>query len=301
MNIRTITVVICLLSVCSITYGQRIYRRSYNQESEPVKRMLQRDAIGYIQPFQALNLTLHYSENTLNIVSNGNTYPNPNGVVANKTLVDEIKNKSSWGVYFGYTFPVAKFDNSNALAIDMPVTVVYCKWPVATKTFTAEETIEGDASSLQIGVGMGLKYVYGGEVALDRNKKTLFSLGAGIMPTLAAVQYSISAGATSMRPYFMAEAGVFAGIGFKVRATILPGTFTYINQDKYLGTYNWSGNPDQEKNLHIQMEGKTGIELSVMLMPNSYHWVEGGSNPKKIREKRQKRHRSHRKYNPYRY
>ncbi len=205
---KKLLVIACLALFTGTTYGQYMghrWQRSYNDQNKTSKKFLQRYSFGYIYPIEFLDLVQKYT---------------PTGATIAKRYEKKSTSKSGWGLSDIYSIPIVKFDKNSALGIDLPVDVTYNKWEVGPTDLTTENL---NATCLQMRVGFGFKYMYGGEVSLSTESNGVFAIGAGFMPSLFVSNYIEPTGVAASRPYIMAEAGIHAGITFKLRATMFIG------------------------------------------------------------------------------
>ncbi len=87
----------------------------------------------------------------------------------------------------------------------------YYQWEPGKVSYSSIDAVSDNPFSFQVGMPLALLYKSGGEVSLNPENKTLFSIGAGFGPTLLLSGYG-AAGSDlfKLRTFAMAEVGFLA-------------------------------------------------------------------------------------------
>jgi hypothetical protein len=193
--------------------------------------------------------------------------PGENGLPAIDTSVmTKVKPKGGFGAFVGTYFPIAKMGEQGRLAISTSFlynAIMWEKGGFSVESNSQTGTTSTGSGTIEMALPVGVEYKYGCDGLQDKSKRFCYSVGMGVYPSMMLTTYhGTNDGKTRMLPYLKGEAGIFAGICFKVRAIYTFGNLKYID---YTET---SGNMQSITSL----TGKSSLTLSLVLMPMSWKW-----------------------------
>ncbi len=257
MYLRNITLCVLILLFASNAQGQRLFRAysRYQHSSKAGKKMWQRYYMGAGVCAMNVELTQHYTDD-----------------IYAKSLKMKVKSSSSYTVTEGFYFPFAKPHHDASFGLDIASTVNLFNYNVGTIAYSPETSITETGLCYQVLLPMCIVYKSGGEAILNKKSKFLFTAGVGVAPS-----YSISKIVTpdlqfSARKFIMAEMGYFAGLAFKLRATVYFGTLTLVNTTEGDLSYATALKGVDYGYIDNKVMGKTGATLTLSLMPFSWDW-----------------------------
>jgi hypothetical protein len=271
MIFNKILAVTCLLAACSFSASAQFgYARYANSEKaaaklEYIKRTRQQSTLGMSFRFASADFKLHYKENA-------------NGAPSlYKSLDTSFERRVttnldySTGLFYDWFIPIASIDDKSIMAITLNGCIDFFKFQITeanTNNSSFGQMAVSDVSGDQVGLMVGLEYKSGGDAVLNKRYKGMFSLGAGVMPSIFEVNYGAlgNEGYFSkfkMTPYIRSEIGFLFGIAFKLKADILFGQGTYFNASNVVN--------NNKLDVSLKSTAPT-LRLSVGIMPFSWDW-----------------------------
>lgn len=235
--------------------------RSYSSLSDIGKKMSQRSTWGYYLRFSTITFTAHYKDN---ISGEPSLYKQIDTTIEKKVKSDLA---GSWGAYAEEFAPIAHLDDESILAFHYGGFCDFFKFKIGDMTMVpGEAPVNGELAGITGGLNIGLDYRIGGDALLDKERRTMFNIGAGLSPSFTIAEYKpemIGGGGFALQPYLKAEAGFFLGIAFKVRADLLLGKAKYLEASS-------EGINDR---LDVTATSPIrGIRLGLAIMPYSWDW-----------------------------
>ena len=183
----------------------------------------------------------------------------------------KVKSKGGFGFSLGGFVPIVpSHSKTNMLALSIAGSMNILAWDIGSITdgnFDDGSLFFDDgitSSTIVVNFMFGFDYKYGCDANLDKGQKFCFTFGGGVTPMLAITQFGgIPAGFQYYtKPYAKVEFGTMAGICMKLRATYVFGDIDYIS-------YKDKGSGYEES---LYMTNKSGLTLSLVLMPLSFKW-----------------------------
>ncbi len=238
------------------------------------QKFYQRAWIGYLKPFSGFNLDEHFSQNAPDIYVGGVYQANPKPNV-DTTVSRKGKLVNSWGVAGGGFCPVGMLNDNSCLAISFSVMMLFQTWNLGPVTYSNQETSLTDPGGQAIAVHglipVGIDYKYGGEAALNKEKRFSFTFGVGVAPDFYASGYG-STGTVSYKtlPYAKMEMSFFAGVAFKLEAMAFLGKYDYFkdySDDRFV-----TNGATTYDHTDATAYGNSPFVLSLGIMPYSFHW-----------------------------
>ena len=285
MNIKHLVIcsLICILAIpakAQYKYKRQRNRHSYRNQSDYSWEVLMRYSCGYIQPFMAIDIKQKFFFYNYTVGSNGDLVESSTGSAEKLLKYNKMCTSSGGGIGI-ITIPLSRMNYKNGLSFEFPISGTYYHWDLSdTKLNTDNLGVNQKATSTQLSIGIGVKYQYGGEVLPYKQSKFLFGLGAGALPTFAFNNYIDKNITSDGRIYFMAEMGIYAGIGFKLRATYFSSPFGLISKE--LGpnnyVYNNAGTAIKPDKIGIDISTPGDFTLSLLIMPFSGRWYDRNDN-----------------------
>ncbi len=191
-----------------------------------------------------------------------------------KIVKMSVKSSSSYTVTEGFYFPFSKAGKEGSVGLDLASTVNLFNYNVGTVNYSSETVATETGFCYQAIVPFALVYKSGGEAILNKKSKFLFTCGAGIAPSYAITKVFSPGLSFSARKFIMAEMGYHAGIAFKLRATAYFGKMTLVNAEGDDFFYTSSFKSTGYGVVDNTVTGKTGITLTLALMPFSWAWAK---------------------------
>lgn len=279
---RKVVIAVLAALLCSVnTFAQlNRYMRAYNRysrSSERVKRLYQRDYVGYGMPKMNIEVWQRYTDDR--------TVYDPSVTIkyAAKPADTVIRGKYSAGSSLSATegtfIPMFKVGREGMFAIDVSASTSIYTYNIGKIDYSSATGIEETGIIQQYTFPIALVYKSGGEVNLNKKSKVLFAAGAGICPGMTAAKIiAFSDLQFSAQPYAMVEFGIFAGLAWKVRATVYTQKLTIID-NPYADIFDAdSYHTDGYGNLAIKVTGKPGAMFSLLVNPFSWDWKGKGDN-----------------------
>ncbi|PZF71718.1 hypothetical protein [Taibaiella soli] len=226
---------------------------SHAQDDENRHRWTERFEIGY--SFCLSSATFQYKEHK---------FDSESLTVSDSTHSDKITSKGGFGATLGTYFPIAKIGTRGSLAISTTFLFNAIAWEPGGFSYSSNSqtgTTSTGSGTMEMALPIGVDYKFGCDAIQDKSRRFCYSLGAGFYPSYTMTVYKGNNGtAGHLLPYLKGEIGFFAGICFKARATYSFGNIKYVS-------YEESGG-----NTAINLSGKSGLTLSLIMMPMSWKW-----------------------------
>jgi hypothetical protein len=175
--------------------------------------------------------------------SNGSTITytrtrNISGGITGTTTGKSFNYRSTSG-YSAVYFPLTYIGQNSALVLNTGVYARGSSWDLGNTSLDPTATTINSAAEVQIGVPIGVDYIFGGEVTCNKQDKVTLRAGAGAMPYIAVgslADNSEKYAKLGMKPYVKAELGFFLGVEWKIRGMVIAGSRTLYNYQ--VGDYN---------------------------------------------------------------
>jgi len=228
----------------------------------------------YPKPHGPLGMEVGYSYaiGTADFTYQARDFDESTGTLRDTGFTKHLTSSVGFGGFLGYSFPVARLGAKSRLAISATYMYNAYIWEGGFVTYSVNgQTIELDDFSptygtVEMALPVGADYKWGSDAIRSKTERTCFSLGAGLYPSMDMTNYlGLGKFAFHMRPYLRAEAGFFAGLCFKLRATYIPGKLDYVS-------YGFD-NPGSFEETKLTSKGST--VLSLVIMPMSWKFSKG--------------------------
>ncbi len=268
MRLGRVIPVLCLLLAGSFSsdaqFGGQRYTFSYaDAKAGGFYKMFQRYTVGVSLRSASADFSVHYKEN----ISGAPSLYKSLDTSMEKT-VSTIPDKSA-GLFLEGFSPIAQLDEQSILAISYGGYVDFFQFKIGdANVIPGDGAVTKDVTGNIGAVLIGLDYRIGGDAFLDKSRRGMFNIGAGISPSFMSVTYEPlhdqdPGTKFKMIPYIKAEAGFFLGIAFKVRGEMMFGKPVYLN----------TTSEANDTRLDVRMKGGMyGFRLSLALMPYSWDW-----------------------------
>lgn len=250
----------CLLLLLPIVCIAQRYRTSfedyYMQKSIDSRRAFQRMYIGFGKQFVTGKATFAY-----------NGYDPVANEYYHDTSSKSVKTKRSWTFFVGTYIPVAIVTDKSMIDVSIELNASIFDISYDSLKVLGPRQYLSPVTSFRAGIPICVEYRSGGDITLNKNDKGMFLLGAGIMPCIVNSEDADIIVPYKAMPFIRAEAGFFAGLAFKVRATAFLGKSKYWHATSYDITHTYV------KDQMLQtIEGSNGYNLSLIIMPFSGSW-----------------------------
>jgi hypothetical protein len=271
MNLRTLTFALAILttaqtSIAQFRGGGRYYASHYAHydEYDPIKRKgLKRQYLAFSYPMSTIQLDYIYKEHP------------QNGQKFDTSIHLSKKSSVAYGFSGGSFAKIAKLGNAKQmLAFDWSIGGAYYTYNLVDYQDAAGDDLSLTALTMLFEAPLGLQYKTGGEASLNPKDKLLFSMGAGVAPTVAITGFAFSNDAGGdvgadivfkLRSYVMAEVGMYFGVAMKVRAMYYVKPFTlYKREEGDLETGQISAT----------LTSNSNIVVSLIILPFSPKWKD---------------------------
>jgi hypothetical protein len=229
-------------------------------------KAIQRFQLGYSFPMTTAKYTESYT-----------IFQDLNAGSTDTSVSKNVKTKGGFGFTLGSYFPVAQMGEKSSLNIGVDFLYNLLVWDAQmidvsgydyeTGSYNYTTNYVISAATVHWGLPVGIDFKTGGEATLDRSSRLSMTLGTGLYPSLNLTVFETNAGAKfKMQPYLKAEAGIFAGINWKVRALYSFGKLEYI------GYSDTEGGSSYAYQSSASLMSKSSLTLSVLVMPGSFKW-----------------------------
>lgn len=201
-----------------------------------------------------------------------NSFNENTGIATDTSFTQRLTSKSGFGAFGGYFFRVGRVGYKTRLAIDLTYMYNAYLWDGGTFAYSSNSrtgTTESVGSgTIELALPVGASFKYGSDALMDKSERLCYSFGAGVYPSMDLTVYREVGGFNfHVRPYIKAEAGIFAGICMKLRATYIMGNIDYISFGR--------DNPGDIEHTTFTSKGTT--VLSLVLMPFSWKFGRSGN------------------------
>lgn len=197
------------------------------------------------------------------------------GKYAGDTTAKRKTPGSGVGGFIGLSIPFKATGHISCWAVNLNLMFNMYSWTNLNEIYMADGTYSGvtpdlEATTLQIGLPIGIDYKIGNDAIQTKRLAFGTSLGAGVMPnysitSLTGVDSVKSHGAFGFNPYFKADFSVFLGICMKLRLMYTMGDVTLINVTKPT---------DYRINGPFKVTSNGDFMISLVFMPFSGGWYE---------------------------
>lgn len=175
-----------------------------------------------------------------------------------------MRSKHSFVITAGTYFPFVLLSDVSTLAFSVELFGSYSDLTPDSVFLYPSALYKKSYPEIMLGVPVSLDFKTGGDVALSTKRRSMFTIGAGILIGGTSRDKLPSSGIPAPIPFLKLEAGTFAGIAIKLQGKIYFGDAHYVNRTDY----NIFGNDE----LHTITHSNYGYNLSLILMPFSSGW-----------------------------
>lgn len=232
----------------------QVFRDYYTARAIGGERVYQRIQLGIGKHFITGNIDFHYKG------------PDSAGVMVDTNIKRTIRSRHSFVVQGGTFFPIALLSDNSILAFNIEFLGSYTDIGFDSVVFFPKAVYKKTQGIVMLGVPVSLDLKFGGDVALSKVKKHMFTIGGGLYlggtNSFTVVEKQLP---VAFIPFAKAEIGYFAGIAFKLRAIAYFGKAGFIDRP----TGNIFSSNDA---LYTKTTGGYGYDLSLIIMPFSYGW-----------------------------
>jgi len=269
MNLKTFTYSVIILFTAQVATAQfrggSRYASQYMHydEYDPIKKKgLKRQYIAFSYPMNTIQLDYIYQEHP------------KYGQKFDTSIHISKKSSVSYGVSAGSFAKIVKIDAKQMIAFDWSFGGAYYTYNLVDYQQVDGEALSLTALTMLFEAPLGLQYKSGGEASLNPKDKLLFSIGAGVAPTVAITGFAFSNDAGGdvgadivfkLRSYVMAEMGMYFGFAMKVRAMYYVSPFTLYKREE--------GDIETGR-VSATLTGNSNIVVSLIILPFSMKWKE---------------------------
>ncbi|MBN9481816.1 MAG: hypothetical protein BGO70_14710 [Bacteroidetes bacterium 43-93] len=193
------------------------------------------------------------------------------GTITDEPFKTTVQTKAAYGFMIGTYFPIAHLGRASCLAVDVNLIDNILWWKNIGNDLFSAVGFNFSGVTGQIGVPVGLDFKFGCDATTSKNQRMCASLGAGVLPAYYVTAFDDNVGLNSaVSPYIKAEAGIRAGICFKIRMMYSFGNVPLITQDGGIkGNFN-------DVVSSFKLTGKSNVNFSLILMPFAWNWKTEG-------------------------
>lgn len=185
--------------------------------------------------------------------------------------------KGGLGVTLGTHSRLLRMGKATVLTWDLDFMYGWTYWKGIGQGFYREREWNNGAVTTQMALPTGISLRFGSDAAREKNQRFCFNFGGGVMPMYNKTRLEDTGKKNpnvqkffGLTPYMRFEVGIFAGICWKLRVNYNFGDFKLIDDND-----NWhESNPFGVDNFNLR--GKTGLNVSLIMMPFSYDWPDNG-------------------------
>ena len=234
----------------------RMYR-SYEGSGKKGKKFFHRYYLGFGICSMGADLVQHYTDD-----------------VYTKDIKMKISSSNSYCYTTGVYVPFSRLGKESSVGLDIAYMVDFYKYNVGTIKYTPESSITENGFVVENMLPLSVTFRNGGEAILNRRKPFLFAFGAGIAPGYTISKIVSPGLSVSARKFVMMEMGYFAGIAFKLRTTMYFGSLNLVNANDNSLDLVSSGSLVGSSSIDTKVTGKTGLTVTLSLMPFSWGWAK---------------------------
>jgi len=163
---------------------------------------------------------------------------------------------------------LARISDNSILSFSAGAEVNILRWKLETYNGNTLQRKTGSLLHAQFGAPLTLDYKWGCDVDFDRELKTCFAVGGGMMPLVGINLMSTESMSLSakMAPYLYASFGFYAWGCWKIRASYMPGNYTVVKD----ATANYGGTTNT-----LNMQGGNNFMIGISHMSRSIDWGRG--------------------------
>ncbi|MBL7682218.1 MAG: hypothetical protein JNK00_02565 [Flavipsychrobacter sp.] len=200
----------------------------------------------------------------------------PDGLYRSIYYEGPAVSKGGLGVVLGTYSRVAKLGKRAAITWDLDFAYNVAYWKGIGAGFYKEREWNNGGVTSQMSLPTGFSLKIGSDARLEKNHRFCLNFGAGINPMFNTtkledtVDKPIKQRRFGYAPYLRFEAGVFAGICWKLRVNYAIGEFRLLEDYQ-----NWH-KPNPFGVEKFELKGNSGLTVSLILMPFSFDWPDNG-------------------------
>lgn len=184
-------------------------------------------------------------------------------------MTASVTPKSAYYFGGGSSYPLATVSNNGALTLSVGLGYNFLKWKMADVAIQGD-TLPFEVKSIAVSLPFTIDFKNGAEAMLDRSKRTCFTIGFGVQPTVNLAQVNNSgngmAGFFKLLPAAKIEFGMATSFAtFKLRATGLLGEQRYAD---FTGTRGHAATHSYD----LSLTGSNQIVVALVIMPFTSQW-----------------------------
>lgn len=206
------------------------------------------------------------------------------GAAYTKTNTIDVSSKFGWGGLIGTSFPIKQLGRKSMFAIGADFTYNAYVWDYKVPYFSGytfdsvggvtglayTSTYGFDGASVQMGLPVSADFKFGCDAIADKTVRFCGTIGVGGYPSMSATVDASNAGfGFGVTPFVKAEFGMMAGLCFKLRAMYTMGNIPFYTEGNSI--YSLTNFKSTSS-----LTGKSGISLSLIIMPFSWNWNTTG-------------------------
>ncbi len=206
----------------------------------------------------------------------GTRFDESTGILTDTSFTKNTTSSLAYSASVGYSFNLAHLSEKSRLALSLSYNYGAMFWDGNYFDYGINKdnqtqvpdsiNIPFSGVTIEMGLPVGLDYKWGCDAMRSKTERLCYALGAGAYPSMDLTVYQDQGGFKfGVRPYLRAEAGIFAGICFKLRATYIFGNINYITDG-----HDQPGNFEE-----ISFSSKGTTVLSLIVMPMSWKFSKG--------------------------
>lgn len=192
--------------------------------------------------------------------------PDGNGGHIESDYERKLWTARSFVLHIGTFFPITLITDNSALALNTELLFSYAEMDYDSIEFYPKAVFHKPIPYVIVGIPASIEYKSGCDISLSRQPRPMFAVGAGVvlgLSTPAAIVQQSELPLTAI-PFVKLEAGLFAGLAFKVRVV------AYLrNAINISDSFRYVYDNDQ---IDIKLRAGYGYHFSLIIMPFSYHW-----------------------------
>lgn len=160
---------------------------------------------------------------------------------------------------------LARISDNSILSFSAGAEVNILRWRFEQFSGNTLERKMGSLLHAQLGAPLTLDYKWGCDVDFDRELKTCFAVGGGMMPLVGMTLDDLESMTMNAKvaPHLYASFGFYAWGCWKIRAAYMPGNYTVVRD----GSVNYGGTTNT-----LNMQGGNTFMIGISQMSHSRDW-----------------------------
>ena len=204
---------------------------------------------------------------------------NPDGT-SNDTSIKKKVKATGYCITYGTYIPLSEPKNNFCMALGIGARGTSYSWAIDKTILPQSYNSTITYNTQEIGIPLSIDMKFGNEAMLDKAaSKYCFTFGVGAFPAISqtkiesmndntGINTAFVSTVGTVRPFIKAEFGAFAGILFKIRATVNFGPITLINPTN---ESDYSLSSANINTVSLKTES-TSVQISLLLLPFSWDW-----------------------------